>query len=120
MVTPFDDSFTTLGRQDQLLMMRGCALCRITRDVESGSTRTKDEWASCRAELGVPVEVFTRDVIPPDVGIPEGPAPAVWAVDISGEVHQLMGPSAIDRCKGSVRDFRGRLAYRIASCGLEL
>jgi len=121
MVTPFESSFANLHEREQLLMLQGCALCRITRRLDEGSTRSKQEWKTCRAELGVPVEVFTVDVAPTALLEAVGHrAPAVAAVTRDGRTIALMDPDALERCRGSVADLRGRLAYRLASLGLTL
>lgn len=121
MVTPFDAEVANLDQEQQLLMLQGCALCRITRRVDEGSTRSKAEWKTCKAELGVPVEVFTKDVAPAALLAAIGhSAPAVAAVTSDGETIALMDEDGIARCKGSVADLRGRLKYRLASLELTL
>lgn len=121
MVTPFDSEIADLEMEQQLLLLRGCALCRITRRVDEGSTRAKEEWKTCKAELGVPVEVFTKDVAPAALLEAIGHhAPAVAAVTTDGEIVSLMDEAAIARCKGSVADLRGRLKYRMASLELAM
>ncbi len=121
MVTPFDAEIADLEKKEQLLMLQGCALCRITRRLDEGSTRSKEEWKSCKAELGVPVEVFTEDVAPRSLLEAIGhAAPAVAAVTSDGETIALMDEAALARCKGSVADLRGRLKYRMAALELAI
>ncbi len=121
MVTPFDSDIAELEMEQQVLLLRGCALCRITRRLDEDRTDAKEEWKTCRAELGVPVEVFTKDVAPGALLEAIGNrAPAVAAVTTHGEIIPLMDEAAIARCKGSVADLRGRLKYRMASLELAM
>jgi hypothetical protein len=38
----------------------------------------------------------------------------------AGRTELLMGPRVLDRCAGSVPDFRGRLVHHVARLGLEI
>ena len=121
MITPFDSSIAQLSDSEQLLLLKGCALCAITRDLENNSTGNKPEWKDCKSELGAPIFVFTLDVIEPRLhALIQGNAPAVCAETEAGELFLLLDPAAIERCKGSVADFRGRLLYRASTLGLSL
>jgi hypothetical protein len=120
MVTPFKSSITTLSEEEQLLMLKGCVLCQITRDVDAGSTRSKAEWRSCKAELGLPIEVLTVDTVPQHVAIVMGRPPVVCAVLEDESVVALLDGPSLARCRGSVADFRGRLLYRIAALDLAI
>jgi hypothetical protein len=121
MVTPFHSTVAKLAAPEQLVLLKGCVLCQITRDVAAGSIRTKPEWRSCRDELGVRIDVQTVDVIDEDTlrAINSAP-PAVCAVMPDGGIHLLLDAPALERCNGSVVDFRGRLLFRIAALGLAL
>lgn len=102
-------------------MLKGCALCTITRDLDSGTTRNKPEWKQCKAELGVPVVVYTQDTAPAAVmAAAERSAPAVLAETGAGAVSLLMDKAQLERCRGSVADFRGRLRYRLETLGLTM
>ena len=121
MITPFQSTFGQLSRDEQLLRLKGCVLCQITRDVDNDSTRSKDEWRECRSELGVPVQVYTEDTASPELREASGGRPpAVCGVTTGGETVLLMDEAALARCAGSVQDFRGRLLYKIAALGHEL
>lgn len=121
MVTPFDSSIASLKADEQLVRLRGCVLCQITRDLDNGSTRAKPEWKSCKEEFGCPIDVVTLDRI--DAAIAEAienQAPAVCAKTQDGRVIRLMAEDELARCRGSVPDFRGRLMYRLAAVGLAI
>lgn len=121
MITPFDSSVADLGIAEQLVLLKGCVLCRITRDLDAGSTRSKAEWKACKAEIGAPVEVFTLDrAEPPVVAAIAGQAPAVCAETEDGSFHLLLDEPVLARCNGSVADFRGRLYYRASTLGLQI
>lgn len=120
-ITPFDSSVADLDRDEQLVLLKGCVLCQITRDVDNESTRNKPEWKSCKAELGVPIEVFTMDRVDARLlSAMDGGPPAVFGITESDGVVLLLDRDALERCRGSVTDFRGRLAYRLAVLDLEL
>lgn len=121
MVTPFDSSIATLSARDQLVKLKGCALCAITRDLENDSTRSKPEWKSCQAEIGVPVEVVTVDRANAlTLEALEHRAPGVCAETEDGDVVRLLDKESLARCRGSVPDFRGRLLFRARSLDLLL
>ncbi|MEZ4382151.1 MAG: hypothetical protein R3A79_12445 [Nannocystaceae bacterium] len=120
MVTPFDSGIAALEHDDQLVLLKGCVLCQITRDLDRGSTRNKPEWRACKAEIGAPIEIFTVDRAAPRVlAAIDDDAPAVLA-EVGGALHLLLDRAALARCKGSVADFRGRLSFRASTLGLEL
>ena len=121
MVTPFDSGIAELSRDDQLVLLKGCVLCQITRDLDNGSTRNKSEWKACKAEIGAPIEIFTVDRAEPRVlALIDNEAPAVCAEVAGGALHLLMDRATLARCKGSVADFRGRLSFRASALGLDL
>jgi len=120
MITPFGADVADLAEAQQLLLLKGCVLCQITRDLDHDSVRTKPEWRSCKEELGTPVEVVTIDRVPPEIVQLIGQPPSVCAVLPDGSVVPLLDEAALARCRGSVSDFRGRLLYRLAAAGLTL
>ena len=90
------------------LKLGGCALCSITH----GLTGEKSDWRDCREEIGVPVEYVHRDEVSPELEEAAGGVlPAVVAA-VDGDLVHLMDRQVLDRCRGSVSDFRGRLAVR--------
>lgn len=120
LVTPFDSGIASLSDAEQLVLLKGCVLCQITRDLDNESTKSKTDWRACKAELGVQIAVYTLDRA--DAQVLEAidrQAPAVCAF-ADGEYHLLLDEVALARCKGSVADFRGRLGFRASSLGLEL
>lgn len=121
LITPFHSSVAELSRDDQLLLLKGCALCRVTREVDLGSTRNKPEWKACKVELGVAIEVFAQNEAPSAVlqALAGDEPPAVFAV-APGQLHLVLNRRSLERCNGSVRDFRGRLGFRLAQLGLTL
>lgn len=121
MVTPFESSIATLSQEEQLLKLKGCALCAITRQLDAGSTRNKPEWKECKAEIGVPVEVVTVDrADSATLAALEHHAPGVCAEVEDGQVLRLFDEEMLARCRGSVADFRGRLLFRVSSLDLQL
>lgn len=121
MLTPFEEDLSTLSTQDQLIQLKGCVLCRITRDVESGSVRSKDEWRTCRSELGAPVRVLPWFEADEELrAAAGGSAPAVLARTEDGDLVPLLDEEALARCNGRVADLRGRLLYRAHARGLAL
>jgi hypothetical protein len=121
MITPFQSSIELLELEEQLVMLKGCALCRITRDLDNNSTRSKAEWKSCKAQLGVPIDVITIDKISPAIAQAiENRAPAVCAATEDGKIILLLDQESLERCNGRIGDFRGRLMFRAASLDLTL
>ena len=99
----------------KILMINGCALCSITH----GLTSEKDEWRTCRDELGIQIDYIHRDELTTDLRFLVGDAlPSVVAV-AGEEYHILLTAEVLDRCKGSVADFRGRLYAFATMKGLE-
>jgi hypothetical protein len=120
MVTPFRSDVAGLDEDEQVVMLKGCALCRITRDLDAGTTRSKSEWKTCKTELGVPIDVFPVDGAPAELLRLVSEPPAVCALTDAGTRIVLLDADALDRCRGSVADFRGRLAYRLAMLDLTI
>jgi len=98
------------------LRLGGCALCTITH----GLAGERSEWKECKEELGVPVEYVHRDEIAPELQEAlRGELPAVVA-EAGGQRIQLMDRDALERCRGSVADLRGRMVYFASTHGLAL
>jgi hypothetical protein len=91
-----------------------CALCDITH----GTFRERDDWKQCRASLAVPFAIFHRDDQPADIRDLLGPhLPAVVAVTRGAHVL-LIGPGALDACRGSPEALVDALTTAAASAGL--
>jgi hypothetical protein len=100
----------------KLLRVKGCSLCAITH----GLAGERSEWRECREALGVPIDTYHRDEMPPDVAAALGAGvPAVLAQS-DGGLQMLMGPEVLDRLQGGISDFRGRLLTHAAMKGLSL
>jgi hypothetical protein len=100
----------------KLLRVKGCSLCAITH----GLAGERSEWRECREALGVPIDTYHRDEMPPDVAAAlGGGVPAVLAQS-GGSLQMLMGPEVLDRLQGGIADFRGRLLTHAAMKGLSL
>ncbi|MCH9647079.1 MAG: hypothetical protein K0U98_02505 [Deltaproteobacteria bacterium] len=94
-----------LDSAKKLLMIKGCTLCSITH----GLAGEKEEWRNCREEIGVPVEIFHRDEIDSRLGkVVRDQLPVVVAETV-GDLVVLLTPEVLERCKGSVHDFKARL-----------
>jgi len=99
----------------KLLQIDGCTLCSITH----GLAGEKDDWKSCRDEMGVPVDYLHKDELEGEVAALVGDAlPCVVATAPGGRLEVLLPPGVIDRCQGSVDDLRGRLRVHAAMKGL--
>ncbi|MDA8018891.1 MAG: hypothetical protein MPN21_15730 [Thermoanaerobaculia bacterium] len=100
----------------KLLQVRGCSLCALTH----GLTGEKEEWRSCRDEIGVPIDTYHLDDQPSDVErVAAGAYPCVLAKS-GDELMLLLGPDTLDRLRGSVNDLRARLDIHATMRGLEL
>lgn len=100
----------------KLLMLKGCSLCAITH----GLAGERHEWRECREEIGVPIEIFHSDDTPPEVfAVVDGNLPCVVA-DTGDDLVLLLRPEVIERVRGNVGDFRGRLAIHAAMRQLDL
>jgi hypothetical protein len=101
----------------KVLYINGCPLC----DTTHGARREKPEWTSCREALGVEVKYFHKDGLPAELSQVVGSAtPCILARLEHGEIVRLVEPTAIRRCRGSVRDLRGKIDFHLASKGLRL
>ena len=94
----------------KLLMVKGCSLCAITH----GLAGERSEWRDCREEIGVPIDIFHRDDMPPPVAAAaQNRLPCVLA-DTGDEIVPLLLPEVIDRLRGGVADLKGRLVAHAA------
>lgn len=100
----------------KLLMIRGCTLCSITH----GLAGEKQEWRTCREEIGVPVEVVHRDELHGEVARAVGEALPCVVAQVDGELSVLLDPEILQRCLGSVADFKARLKLKAAMRSLEI
>lgn len=94
-----------LDSAKKLLLIKGCTLCSITH----GLAGEKAEWRSCREEIGVPVETLHRDEIDSHLAQVVGDQLPVVVAEAAGDLVVLLPPEVLDRCKGSVHDFKARL-----------
>ncbi len=100
----------------KVLMVGGCALCTITHGVFG----EKHEWKECQEELGVPVKYYHRDEItPPLEEIVTGQLPCIVA-HVGGRYVMLLEADVLERCRGDVKDLRGRINYYLAANHLEI
>lgn len=100
----------------KVLMIKGCALCRITH----GLAGEKSDWKDCQEELGVPVDYYHKDDMPgPVKKAVDNHFPAILADD--GEtLHFLLGEDVMERCRGNVHDLKGKILYYASSKNLEI
>lgn len=100
----------------KILRLNGCSLCAITH----GLAGEKADWRSCRAEIGVPIDTLHRDEIFGPMKELVGDALPCVVAETAGGPRVLLTPDVLDRCRGSVDDFRGRLLTHAAMRDLEL
>ena len=100
----------------KLLMVGGCALCSMTH----GTLGKKNGWKACKEELGVPIDYYHRDDMPAAVREQvEGNLPCIVA-QTETEYAMLLSPAVLQRCRGDVRDLKGRIHYYLAANNLTL
>ncbi len=100
----------------KVLRLNGCSLCSITH----GLAGEKAEWRSCRAEIGVPIDTLHRDeIFGPLKQLVGDSLPCVVAETGDGP-RLLLTPDVLERCRGSVDDFKGRLLTHAAMRDLEM
>lgn len=100
----------------KVFRLKGCSLCSITH----GLAGEKQSWRHCKDELGVPVDYRHRDELDDSIAeIVADRLPCVLARSRS-RTQLLMGPEVLDRCAGSISDFRGRLLHHAARLGLSI
>ncbi len=99
----------------KVLRLNGCSLCSITH----GLAGEKEEWSDCQTEIGVPIDYLHRDeVFGPMKQLVGETLPCVVAETASGP-QVLLTPDELERCRGSVDDFKGRLETHAAMRDLE-
>ncbi len=100
----------------KVLRLNGCSLCSITH----GLIGEKREWRSCRDEIGVSIDYLHRDeIFGPMKQLVGETLPCVVAETAAGP-RVVLTPDVLERCRGSVDDFRGRLLTHAAMRDLEL
>lgn len=100
----------------KMLRLKGCSLCAITH----GLAGERSEWRECREEIGVPVVIYHRDDVPEAVAAVAGDGLPCVLAEAEGELVPILGPETLDRMRGDVADFKGRLMARAAMRGLHL
>lgn len=105
-----------LDSAKKFLRIKNCTLCSITH----GLAGEKSEWRECRDELGVPIEYLHRDELSGDLKALVGTSLPCVVADSEGDLIVLLKPEVLERCQGSVADFKGRLRYFAASHSLEI
>ncbi len=100
----------------KVLRLNGCALCSITH----GLTGEKAEWRSCRTEIGVPIDYLHRDEIFGPMKQLVGDALPCVVAETGAGPRVLLTPDVLERCRGSVDDFKGRLLTHAAMRDLEM
>jgi hypothetical protein len=100
----------------KLLMVGGCALCTITY----GILGEKTEWKDCKEELGIPIDYYHRDDVPEFLREQvTGHLPCILA-RVGTRYVMLLEPAVLKRCRGDVRDLKGRIQYYLAANNLTL
>jgi hypothetical protein len=98
-----------------LLGTTECALCDITH----APLRRKPEWDDMVAALDIPLEVVHRNQVPfwARAAAEAVPLPVVLARSADGHVIDLLGPTELDACRGSVSTFRDLLGEALDRLG---
>ena len=100
----------------KLFRVKGCSLCEITH----GVLGERAGWTSCREALGADVEYLHRDELDEEIEKVVGDALPCVLADAGGGLEMLLGPEVLDRCAGSIDDFRGRLMHHAARVGMTI
>lgn len=100
----------------KLFRLKGCPLCSITH----GLAGERSEWKSCRDSIGVPVDYLHRDELDASLEQIIGDQLPCVLARTADRTELLMGPAVLDRCAGSIPDFRGRLMHHAARLGLTI
>ena len=100
----------------KVLRLNGCSLCSITHGLVSEKAR----WRSCRAEIGVPIDTLHRDELFGPVKRLVGDSLPCVVAETGDGPRLLLTPDVLERCRGSVGDFRGRLLTHAAMRDMEL
>jgi hypothetical protein len=92
-----------------------CALCDITH----APLRRKPEWDRMVAGLDVPLAVVHRNEVPfwARGAVEALPLPVVLARSTDGHVIDLLGPTELEACGGSVSTFRDLLDEALRRLG---
>lgn len=98
-----------------LLGTTACALCDITH----APLRRKPEWDDMVAGLDLPLAVAHRNQVPfwARACAEAVPLPAVLARTADGHVIDLLGPTELEACGGSVSTFRDLLGEALDRLG---
>jgi hypothetical protein len=98
-----------------LLGTTACALCDITH----APLRRKAEWDDMVAGLGVPLTVTHRNQVPfwARAAAEAVPLPVVLARSADGHVIDVLGPTELGACGGSVSTFRDLLGEALDRLG---
>jgi hypothetical protein len=105
-----------LDSAKKVLMVEGCALCTITH----GVLGERNEWKECQEELGVPVSYYHRNDLSPTLKrVVNERFPCILA-QIGTHYMMLLSPEVLERCRGDVRDLKGRIHYYLAANDLTL
>lgn len=94
----------------KLLRVEGCTLCAITH----GLLAERPQWRECREELGVHVQAYHRDDVPPPLRALAGEELPCILAQSGADTVRLLDSAAMLQCKGSVEDVKARL-YRQAA-----
>jgi hypothetical protein len=105
-----------LDSAKKVLMVGGCALCTITH----GILGERNEWKECQEELGVPIRYYHRNDLSRILeDIVNERFPCILA-QIGTEYTMLLEPGVLERCRGDVRDLKGRIHYYLTANDLTL
>ncbi len=98
-----------------LLGTADCALCSITHS----PLRRKPEWGDMVAALALPLSVVHRNEVPfwARRAAEAAPLPVVLARTSDGHVIDLLGPTELGACGGSVSTFRDLLEEALDRLG---
>ncbi len=100
----------------KLFRLKGCALCSITH----GLAGEKDDWQDCQTELGVTVDYLHSDELSGRIVQVVGDRLPCVVAETEEGLQMLLTPEVLERCRGSVDDFKGRLLTHAAMHDLEI
>jgi hypothetical protein len=104
-----------LDSAKKLLHLKGCSLCILTH----GMVGERQEWRSCREELGVPVTHYHRNDMPYDVASTAAGRLPIILARTGKDLIPLLDSGDIERCRGSVESLRGRLLFHLSKLNLK-
>ncbi|MFU8840264.1 MAG: hypothetical protein ACNA8R_06035 [Nitriliruptoraceae bacterium] len=98
-----------------LLGTAECALCAITQ----APLRRTPEWDRMVAGLELPLAVVHRNQVPfwARAAVDAVPLPVILARTVDGHVIDLLGPTELEACGGSVSTFRDLLDEALRRLG---